>query len=157
VRYDWSHDPAPPVVWGHSNGDSIQPIHVLLVEDNPADVVLVRLSFEEHNIAHTLHVVSDGGEARTFIRHMGKPDGPPCPDLLLLDINLSKVDGPQLLDEFRARCECIHTPVIVFSSSISNKEQARLAPFRVNRFFKKVPDYEGFIALGSVVREVIGG
>src|SRR3954453_6702788 len=79
----------PPLCHGGRNL-----IRILLAEDNQGDVILVEEALAEHKIAHELHVVSDGAEALNFVAEMGNGDGPPCPDVLLLDLNLPKVDGP---------------------------------------------------------------
>lgn len=87
-------------------------LHILLAEDNRGDVFLVRRALEEHSISHQLHVAHDGAEAVTFIADMGKPGGLPCPDIVLLDLNLPIVDGPQVLAELRNDPECLHARVI---------------------------------------------
>lgn len=132
-----------------------QPLNILLAEDNRGDVALVEMALKEHQIRHTLHVISDGAAALDFIKRMGKPDGPPCPDLLLLDINLPKVDGTELLSEFRRHPDCLHTPVITISSSVAPQEQARLRELHVTRYFQKPMDYQAFLELGQVVKEVM--
>ena len=76
-------------------------LHILLAEDNFGDVLLVEQALTEHQIDHELHVVKDGDEALQFLDRMGEAGGPPCPDVLLLDLNLPKVEGPQVLQEFR--------------------------------------------------------
>jgi CheY-like chemotaxis protein len=130
-------------------------LHILLAEDNPADVLLVREALEEHHIPHRLHVVQDGEQAIHFVERMGQPDGTPCPDLLLLDLNLPKADGPQVLREFRRHPECAHTPVVVVSSSDAPQDRARVSPLGISRYFRKPPDLDAFLHLGAVVREVV--
>jgi two-component system, chemotaxis family, response regulator Rcp1 len=76
-------------------------LRILLAEDNPGDVFLVRRALEEHNISNELNVVQDGAEALEFLACWGKTDELPCLDILLLDLNLPKVDGPRVLAEFR--------------------------------------------------------
>jgi CheY-like chemotaxis protein len=75
-------------------------LHILLAEDNPGDVFLVRRALAEHNISHVLSVVKDGAEALEFLARMGKTKELPCPDVLLLDVNLPKVDGSRFLLNF---------------------------------------------------------
>jgi CheY-like chemotaxis protein len=130
-------------------------LKILLAEDNPGDVYLVREALQEHRIAHELHVVSDGAQAITFLAEMGKPGSPPCPDLLLLDLNLPKVDGVQVLEEFRKSAECVHTPVIVVTSSNAAKDKNRVAELRVDRYFCKPLDFDDFMGLGLIIREVV--
>ena len=75
----------------------MNPLRILLAEDNLGDVLLVQEALKSHKIPHELHVVRDGDEALAIIEHMGEPDGIPCPDLMLLDLNLPKVDGAEAL------------------------------------------------------------
>ena len=129
-------------------------IHILLVEDNLGDILLVRRALDEHGIAHELHVVRDGAEALTFLARIGQPGGTPCPDVLLLDLNLPKIEGPAILREFRAHARCATTPVIVVTSSDTVNDRARMAEIGVDRYFKKPSDLDAFLQLGAIVREV---
>jgi len=104
---------------------------------------------------HELHVVRDGGEALAFLARMGLPDGPPCPDVVLLDLNLPKADGVEILAEFRRNPACAHTPVIAVTSSDTPKDRSQMAALGVNRYFRKPSDLEAFLELGATVREVV--
>ena len=130
-------------------------LHILLAEDNAGDIFLVQRALEEHGISHELHVVRDGAEALDFIACMGKPGGVPRPDLVLLDLNLPKADGSEVLFEFRKHPECVETPVIVVSSSDAEKDRVRMAELGVAHYFRKPSDFDAFLKLGAVVREVI--
>jgi CheY-like chemotaxis protein len=127
-----------------------------LVEDNAHDVFLVKTVFDDQGIRHKLQVLEDGKAAIDYVDRMGKEDSAPCPDLLLLDINLPKANGLEVLSHFRSHRECAQTPVIVFSSSAAPKEQARLTELHISRFFHKPVDYDEFARLGSMVLEVMG-
>jgi CheY-like chemotaxis protein len=131
-------------------------LHILLAEDNPGDVLLVQEALAEHRVAHELHIVRDGGEALAFVAQMGQPGGTPCPDLLLMDLNLPKVDGSEVLSEFRKHPACAHTPVIVVTSSDAQRDRARMAQLGIARYFRKPSDLNAFLNLGAIVREVIG-
>ena len=102
-------------------------IRILLAEDNLADILLVKQALRQHEIAHELHVVNDGAAALDYIARIGSLGNPPCPDVLLLDLNLPKIDGPEVLREFRKRGACFQTPVIVVSSSETERDRARMA------------------------------
>ena len=128
---------------------------ILLAEDNPGDVFLVQKALEKHGIEHNLHVVSDGAEALAYLAQMGTPGPVPCPDLVLLDLNLPKVDGSQVLTKFREHPECGQTPVIVVSSSNAERERARLTSLGIAGYFRKPTNLADFLQLGSVVREVV--
>jgi two-component system, chemotaxis family, response regulator Rcp1 len=132
-------------------------LNILLAEDNRADIPLVQKALDEHKIQYALHVVRDGEEALAFIRRMGEPDGPGCPDIVLLDLNLPKIDGTEVLAEFRKHPQCAHTPVIVISSSDAHKDRERMAALGVARYFRKPSDLDAFLRLGAIVREVMDG
>lgn len=129
-------------------------LRLLLAEDNRADVMLVRQALAEHQIQHELHLVTDGEQALEFIAKMDNSGGLPCPDIVLLDLNLPKVDGIQVLGEIRKRPELAAIPVIVVTSSDAPTDRSRVAQLRVRHYFRKPSDYEEFIKLGALVREV---
>lgn len=130
-------------------------LQILLAEDNPGDVLLVKEALQEHRIAHELHVVEDGAKALEYLAHLGQTGEAPCPDVLLLDLNLPKIDGTQVLAEFRKHPQCVHMPVIVITSSGAQRDRARVSELGVVHYFKKPSDFEGFLKLGAIVREVV--
>lgn len=132
-------------------------IHVLLVEDNRADVLLVRHALTAHEIPYQLHVFEDGAQAVDFMARMGKPGEEPCPDILLLDLNLPKIDGPEVLQHFRRHPQCGDTPVIVISSSDAMRDREKVNALGVARYFKKPTDLNAFLQLGMIVKEVLAG
>lgn len=131
-------------------------LHILLIEDNPGDVLLVQQALETHNVTHDLHLVRDGAQALNFLEHMGHKDDVPCPDVILLDLNLPKVDGAQVLAEFRKRPECASTPVIIITSSGAQRDRARVSALGISSYFKKPLDLDEFLQLGAIVRQVVG-
>jgi len=128
---------------------------ILLAEDNLGDILLVQRALAKYSISHRLHVVRDGAEALTYVSHIGQPGGTLCPDLVLLDLNLPKVDGRQVLSEFRKHPGCSEAPVIVVTSSDAPRDQARMIELGIARYFKKPLDFEEFLKLGAVVREIV--
>ena len=128
---------------------------ILLVEDNRGDVLLVQESLKEHGITHELHVVTDGAAAIRFLAAAGAPGAAPLPDLLLLDLNLPRVDGPQVLHEVREHSLLAKMPVIVVTSSDAPSDRARVNALGISHYFQKPCDYDGFMKLGEVVREVM--
>ena len=112
-------------------------LQILLAEDNRGDVLLIEQALAEHHIRYELHVVQDGEQAVRFIGQMGKSDAVPCPDLLLLDLNLPKMEGQQVLTEFRKHPQCAQTPVIVVSSSGAPRDKARIGELGISRYFRK--------------------
>ena len=94
---------------------SIEPVEILLVEDNPGDVRLVEEAFLDGNIANTLHTLTDGQAALDFIYQRGEHEDAPRPDIVLLDLRLPKVDGEDVLHEIKHHQELNHVPVIVLT------------------------------------------
>jgi CheY-like chemotaxis protein len=135
----------------------MKPLNILVAEDNHADIILFQEALQHHHIEHQLRVVSDGQSALQFVAQMGTSPEIPCPDLMLLDLNLPKVDGPNILQEFRKHPACTHTPVIVVTSSDSEKDRARVAEFQATRYFRKPSDFDAFMELGRIVKELFDG
>jgi len=128
---------------------------ILLAEDNPGDVLLVQKALREHHILHQLYVVRDGAEALAWVALIGEPGGTPQPDLVLLDLNLPKSDGRQILSEFRKHPGCSQSPVIAVTSSDAPRDRAWMAALGVARYFRKPLEFDAFLQLGNVVREVV--
>jgi len=103
------------------------PPHIILAEDNPADVELVRMALSEHDVNYEIRVISDGEQVLTFIDGLDLDSKLRCPDLLLLDLHLPKRGGTEILEHLRASKRCSQTPVVVFTSSdfMSNQEKWR--------------------------------
>jgi CheY-like chemotaxis protein len=131
-------------------------LQILLAEDNRADVLLVREALNFHHLGYELHVASDGLEAARYIQRIDPEHGVPCPDLLLLDLNLPKKDGFEVLTVFRAHPMCASHPVIVISSSGAPRDRERVAELSA-RFFRKPTDLDDFMTLGALVRETMRG
>ena len=130
-------------------------INALLVEDNVADVVLIREALEAHQIAFCLHVLSDGEQAIDYFVQMGKSGATPCPDILLLDLNIPKAEGAEVLKEFRRHRDCLDTPVIVISSSDNPRDKSKVNALGVTHYFKKPSSFDAFMRLGEVVRSAL--
>ena len=127
-----------------------KPLQILLAEDNRGDVFLIREALSKHNVAHELHVVCDGEEALRFIESIG--EGHPCPDVFLLDLNLPRVEGDEVLQSFRQHPQCARTPVIVVTSSDAPKDHERVARIGITSYFRKPTDLEDYMKLGEVVK-----
>jgi chemotaxis family two-component system response regulator Rcp1 len=135
----------------------VKPLYILVAEDNHADVILFREALEHHHIEYQFHVVDDGKAALQFVAQMGTSPEIPYPDLMLLDLNLPKVDGPTILHEFRKHPRCVHTPVIVVTSSDTERDRAKAAEYQVTRYFRKPSDFDAFMELGRIVKELFEG
>src|SRR5689334_16617100 len=97
-------------------------IDILLVEDSPADVLITREAFEEFKLINTLYVVEDGVEALTFLNQAGQYASAPRPDLILLDLNLPRKNGREVLTEIKADPKLKNIPVVVLTTSHSEKD-----------------------------------
>jgi two-component system, chemotaxis family, response regulator Rcp1 len=131
-------------------GDSLMAHRILVVEDNPADVYLIRSALEEHSIDAVVDVVSDGERARALAREFDEGSSQ-WPDLVLLDINLPKIDGLELL----RRLSAAPCPIIVMSSSQSPSDRQQALDHGAACYFWKPTDLDGFLHLGDIVKDLL--
>jgi CheY-like chemotaxis protein len=128
----------------------------LLVEDNRADVFLIQEAIELHRLPLDLHVVGDGDQAFEFIeRAENDPDRSPCPDVVLLDLNLPKRSGREVLQRLRQSARFSTVPVVIITSSDLSKDRKELSAFGASRYFRKPSGYEEFLEVGSVIKELL--
>ena len=123
----------------------MKPIHILLVEDNEGDILLTREAFEEAKMFTNLDVVRDGKEAMDFLTRQGKYRDAEMPDLLLLDVNLPKKNGHEVLQFIKGHEDLKHIPVIILSTSSSPKDVNLAYNNYVNCFITKPVDANDFI------------
>ncbi|MEU7825547.1 response regulator [Catellatospora sp. NPDC049133] len=128
-----------------------RPIEVLLVEDDPGDVLMTREAFEEYKMRNTLHVVSDGVEALAYLRKEGEFAEANTPDLVLLDLNLPRRDGREVLREIKNDPELCRVPVVVLTTSQAEEDVLRSYQLHANAYVAKPVDFERFI---SVVKQI---
>jgi CheY-like chemotaxis protein len=124
----------------------VQPIEVLLVEDDPGDELMTREAFEDNKIGNRLHVARDGEEALDFLYRRGVHSEAPRVDLVLLDLNLPKYDGRQVLERIRADPDLTHLPVVVLTTSSSEEDILRSYKLHANAYVTKPVDVNQFIA-----------
>jgi CheY-like chemotaxis protein len=122
----------------------LEPIEVLLVEDDPGDELMTREAFEDNKIRNRLHVARDGEEALDFLYRRGAHAG--APDLILLDLNLPKYDGRQILEKIKSDPELSHVPVVILTTSSSEEDILRSYKLHANAYVTKPVDVEQFIA-----------
>lgn len=122
------------------------PIDVLLVEDDPGDELMTREAFEDNKIGNTLHVVRDGEEALDFLYRRGEHTDAPEPDLILLDLNLPKYDGRQVLEKIKSDPDLSHIPVVVLTTSAAEEDILRSYRLHANAYVTKPVDLDQFIA-----------
>jgi len=130
-----------------SESDTFQaePAQILLVEDNPGDVRLTKEAFEQGRIENDLHIVSDGSEALSFLSRDGEYTDVPCPDLVLLDLNLPGKDGENVLEELKDDPALRSIPVIVLTSSSADEDIARSYELHANAYLTKPVDPDEFL------------
>ncbi len=120
---------------------------VLVVEDNPGDVRLIREAFKGETNPHTLHVITDGVEALDFVFRREDHGDAPRPDLIILDLNVPRKDGEAILEELQTDVEIGAIPVVVLTSSRSESDVERSYQLGANGFLTKPVDPEEFIDL----------
>lgn len=128
-----------------------KPIEILLVEDNPADVRLTREHFKESKIANRLHVVDDGVDAMALLRRAGRYADAVRPDLILLDLNLPKKDGREVLKEIKDDPDLRRIPVVVLTISKAEEDILRTYDLHANCYITKPIDLKQFV---KVVRAI---
>ena len=128
-------------------------IDILLVEDNPGDIDLVREGFGEEWFASRVHVVSDGVEAMRFVRREGRYADMPRPDLVILDLNLPRKDGRQVLEELKADTGLRAIPVVILTSSRAEDDVAGAYDRHANCYVTKPMDFDRYLdVVGSIKR-----
>jgi CheY-like chemotaxis protein len=128
---------------------------LLLVEDNPADVELVEEALAEAALDCGLSVVRDGRQAIDFIEHLEAADEQCCPDLVLLDLNLPKVSGEEVLNRMRSSPRFRLAKVLIISSSDITSDKERLIRLGANEYFHKPSSLKQYMELGPKVRAML--
>lgn len=126
-------------------GTHVEPIVVLLVEDSAGDVRLTREAFREAKIRINLQVASDGAEATDFLNRAGKHANAPRPDLILLDLNLPKKNGREVLEEIKIDPALMSIPVFILTTSSAEEDVLRSYRLHANAFITKPVGLEGFL------------
>jgi len=133
-------------------GDGM-PIEVLLVEDSPGDVRLTQEAFRGANTAVHLHVASDGVDAMAFLRHEGSHRSSPRPDLILLDLNLPKMDGREVLAHIKGNADLKTIPTIILTTSDAEADIARSYQLQANCYLTKPVELDTFESLVRSINE----
>ena len=122
-----------------------KPIEILLVEDNPADVRLVQEAMKEGKVLNHISVARDGMEAIAFLHRQGRYGSAPRPDIILLDLNLPKKDGREVLAEIKGSSTLRQIPVVVLTSSQAEKDILKSYHLNANCYISKPVDLDQFI------------
>ena len=134
-----------------SEGGAARVIDVLLVEDDPGDELITREAFEHNKIKNTLHVAHDGEEGLDFIYRRGAFEAAPRPDLILLDLNLPKKSGREVLGEIKTDDDLKRIPVIVMTTSKAAQDIHRVYELNANCYITKPVELDEFL---NVVRSI---
>jgi CheY-like chemotaxis protein len=128
---------------------------VLIVEDNRADVFLIRESVEGARLNVDLHVVHDGDKAIRFFEQADRDPAAPLPDLIILDINLPRRSGREVVNRMRQSSRCGQALVVVVTSSDSERDREEMGKFGIDAYFRKPSEYAAFMKLGELVKQLL--
>ncbi len=126
---------------------NIMPIEVLLVEDNPGDAELTRIALQDSKISINLNVVEDGVEAMAFLRKQESYARKPHPDIVLLDLNLPRKDGREVLSEIKSDNNLKRIPVVVLTTSQSEEDILKAYNLAANCYITKPVDFDQFVKI----------
>jgi two-component system, chemotaxis family, response regulator Rcp1 len=124
-------------------------MHILLIEDNPGDVRLLREALREKAVSFQVSVVEDGDQALAFLRREGEYAHASRPDLILLDLNLPKTDGRVVLQALRATPEWKSIPIMILTGVLQDADQQQAAALEVERFLRKPVDLQEYLAFAD--------
>lgn len=130
---------------------SAKPIEILLVEDNPGDILLTEEAFAEAKILNHIHTAKDGEEALAYLKQEEGFEDAVKPDLVLLDLNLPKVDGREVLDEIKSDPNLKRIPVVVLTSSAAEKDIVKTYDLHANSYVVKPINLEQFVNVVNAV------
>lgn len=134
-----------------TTGPESRAIDILLVEDDPGDELITREAFEHNKINNNLYVARDGEEGLDFLYRRGEYADAPTPDLILLDLNLPKYDGRQLLEQIKSDADLCHIPIVVLTTSSAEEDILRSYKLHANAYVTKPVDLDQFM---SAVRQI---
>ena len=135
----------------------VPPARVLVIEDNVSDVFLLERALRKQDLRFELIHLPDGGQALAFIRREGVYADAAIPSLILVDLNLSKYTGEDILREIRGAKHLVGVPVCVWSSSHSRRDQTLLGDLGVARFICKPSGLDQFMEIGIIVKDLLAG
>jgi two-component system response regulator len=136
-----------------TNKTSIQPIEILLVEDNPGDSRLAKEALKDSKLLNTLYIVEDGVEAMNFLHQTGKYSKMPRPDLIILDLNLPKKDGREVLAEIKTDDDLKRIPVVILTISKAEEDILKTYNLHANCFITKPIDLDQFMKVVKSIED----
>jgi CheY-like chemotaxis protein len=134
-----------------TDGGEGSPVEILLAEDNPNDVEMTRRAFEKGKFLNNLHVVTDGVEAMAYLRQEGEYEDAPRPDIVLLDLEMPRKDGKEVLEDIETDSELATIPVVVLTSSEAERDIVESYKHNANAYLTKPVGYKEF---QDIVRQI---
>ncbi|MGZ3498909.1 MAG: response regulator [Vulcanimicrobiaceae bacterium] len=131
--------------------ENVDIIEVLLVEDSPSDARLTEEAFKDGKLRNNLTIVRDGAEAMAYLRHEGKYASAVRPDLILLDLNLPKIDGREVLRRVKSDPDLQKIPIVVLTTSEAEEDVAKAYEYNANCYIRKPVDLRHFLEIISMV------
>jgi CheY-like chemotaxis protein len=131
------------------------PTEVLLVEDNRPDAALIRDALKRERLEVRVREFADAETVAGYLQRMGTAPDFPCPEVVIMDLNLPRGDGLDLLKQIRTHPECGKVPVVVMSSSDSPKDRSAAENLGNTMFFRKPLDLDAFLGIGKIVRQIL--
>ena len=128
-------------------------IEILLVEDNPGDIRLMQEAFKDHKVRNNLSVAEDGEQALAFLRREGQHANAPRPDVILLDLNLPKKDGREVLAEIKQDPDLLRIPVVVLTTSTAEQDILSTYDLHANCFINKPVNLEKFFTVVQTIED----
>lgn len=133
--------------------DFVNPVHILLIEDNPGDIRLAQEALKEGKVRNTLTVIQDGEEALDFLFHRGEHAAAPRPDLVLLDLNLPKISGREILAQMKTDDSLKTIPVVVLTASEAEEDIIKCYGNHANCYITKPLDFSRFVQITKAIEE----
>jgi len=133
----------------------LRPWQILVAEDSKSDVFLIRQALQKSGINAQIYIADDGEKTIRFFEQADTDPEAPCPNLILLDINLPRYKGGDILRKLRASRRCKNALVLVVTSSDSQGDREEMKAFGANGYFRKPSEYSEFMKLGQLVRELL--
>jgi DNA-binding response OmpR family regulator len=128
---------------------------IVLLEDSPTDVFLVREAIAAHGLDVDLAIMEDGEKAATFLARIDTDEDAECPSLFLLDLNLPKTGGLEVLSRVRRSRRCANVPVVIMTSSDAEQDRGASAVLGATAYFRKPSGYEAFLKIGEVIHQLL--
>jgi two-component system, chemotaxis family, response regulator Rcp1 len=134
-----------------------RPWQILIAEDNKSDVFLIQRALKKSGVEAQVHVADDGEKVMRFFEQVDADPAAPCPDLILLDINMPRYKGGDILRRLRSSSRCKNALVVVVTSSDSSRDRDEMDALGANGYFRKPSEFSEFMALGQMVRDLLAG